>query len=441
MKRLSLLVILSVFFITAFSQTIQKITWENQGNKYDALLLYKNNSDILVHIKYDNNGVKKIAKFKAEKVYNPSNAINDIVIRPTTATTTIYSSNKDLSKYLKPLNFVLTNFNKETNKGDKWIVVNNEELKNPSVKANKPKANNYYYKNIEELTTNVNLSSYFTNTDEDYKSLLANNFFTKNNIAKPTTLSNHKPTVHLLLVGDTLDVAIGSDVVQDLEAISNQIKQALSYSPQISLKTILLAGKDLTGDKVSNALKNLSVNPNDAVIFYYSGHGYNYEKKFKKSEFPSMHMLSNDLALEDIHNYLVETKQPRFSLVMGDLCNTTIRRRPKAETGLLLRAGKRPKINQEDIDRLFLYAKGHLLSTSSSYDQYSFSINNRGAFSQSFFDVFNDTIMGMNGDPDWKVILKKSYENAYNLTKNIENKNNQWGQQGFMKGQVSYLTN
>lgn len=441
MKKLSLLIMLSVFYITAFSQTIQQITWENQGTSYDALLLFKNNNDILVHIKYDNKGVKKIAKFKAEKVYNPSNAINDVVIRPTTKTTTIFSSNKDLSKYLIPHNFVLLNFNKETNKGDKWIVVNNEELKSPTIKANKTKAGNKFYKDIPELTKTINLSSYFTHTDEDYKSLIAGTFFQQNNSKPQTAIAANKTTVHLFLVGDTLDAAIGKDVVRDLTTIRYKIEQTLTYSPEVILKTTLIAGKDLTGVKVSNSLKSLNISPNDAIIFYYGGHGYNYEKQYKKSEFPTMAMVSNDLALEDVHNYIVNTKKPRFSLVMGDLCNTTTRRRPKHEPELLLRSGKRPTIDKEDVDRLFKYAKGHILSTSSTYDQFSFSINNSGAFSQSFFDVFDNAIYGMYGPSDWKVILEKSYENAYRLTKDIENKNDKWGQRGFMNGGVTYITN
>lgn len=438
MKKLSLLVLLSVFFMTVFSQSIQQITWENQGTNYDALLLFKNNNDILVHVKYDNNGLKKIAKFKAEKVYNPTNAINDIVIRPTTSTKTIFSSNQDLSRYLIPLNFVLLNFNKETNKGDKWIVVNNEELKSPTTKANKTKATNKYYNDLTELSNTVKLSSYFTNTDEDYKSMVAGTFFQQNNSKPQAAIASNKTTVHLFLVGDTLDKSIGQDVVSDLKTIRYKIEKTLTYSPEISLKTTLLAGKDLTGVKVSNSLKSMNIGPNDAVIFYYSGHGYNYEEKYKKSEFPTMAMLSDDLALEDLHKYIVSTKKPRFSLVMGDMCNTTVRRRPKHTPELLLRAGKRPTVDKEDVDRLFKYAKGHILSTSSTYDQYSFSINNSGAFSQSFFDVFDNAIYGMYGESDWKVILEKSYENAHRLTKDIENKNNKWGQHGFMTGGVTY---
>lgn len=433
---------LFAFISTSFAQTIQQITWENNGTNYSALLFFKNSNDILVHINYSYNGVQKIAKYKAQKLTYPTHSQKDIVIEPTTDIKTIYASNKDLSRVLLPLNFVLVNFNKETNKGDKWIALKDSDMKNISLRTKTAAAGNKFYNSIDELSAKkIDLKNYFPATDPDYKSLIANTFFPKNQVTKPLVEASKKTTVHLFLVGDTLDPQIGKDVIHDIKEFQTKIKNSLAYCPEISLKATLIAGKDLTGNNVVNNLKKLTINPQDAIIFYYGGHGYNHDKENKKSDFPTMKMLKNDLSLEAIHNYFVQTKKPRFSLVMGDLCNTIEPKRPKKNKEPLLMAQRRPPIEKENIERLFKYAKGHILSTSSTYDQYSVSINGSGAFSQTFFTVFDQAIIGMYGPTDWKIILENSYKKTFELTKVFENKNNKMGQQGFMKGTVTYVMN
>jgi len=247
-----------------------------------------------------------------------------------------------------------------------------------------------------------------------------------------------KTTIYLITVADTYDPSIGNSCRNDMTNISNmmyKIKNELG----VDLKVVNLAGGDVTKYQVQSKISGLSVSSNDVLLFYYSGHGYN--KTPKVSDFPCMALDGEDYLLEDVYTSL-KAKSPRLTLVIGDLCNSLPRTRDG--TGRSGEIAFKSSMNFEynKLARLFLQAKGSMISTSSDYNEFSFSLpdgNGEGAFTKSFIASLVKEASVISGSPgDWSNIFTSSYSATLYNTSHIENQNRKYGQHGFNKGYISY---
>jgi hypothetical protein len=208
--------------------------------------------------------------------------------------------------------------------------------------------------------------------------------------------------MHLIIVADTLDKGIGADVdVANIQKLATKIKQATC----LEVKPTVIDGGSVKpeGDgyeKVKNAISQLSVNSNDVVFFYYSGHGTNLGNG---SRWPSLGVegqrtpRSKLLGLEWVKNQL-ENKQPRLFIAMADACNVFPSPRGSSRTRQVEQPGGYRK--------LFLSYKGSIVASSSIPDQYSFGDPQHGGyFTQQFLTSLNEALAG---EPDWKNIMDQA---------------------------------
>jgi hypothetical protein len=222
-------------------------------------------------------------------------------------------------------------------------------------------------------------------------------------IFSPNTLA---ATLHAILVADTNDSKIGRSTMTDLSNMHNLMK-SVKENTGLALNVKTLQGSTITStgqgyEKVTQAVKQLSVNRQDIVVFYYSGHGGRLSSD--KSKWPSLAVegqttRSNRLIpLTDIIA-LLKQKNPKFFIVIADSCNSII----DTERFLPKPAGQKLEAYQ----KLFLGYKGYLIASASKPRQYAFGDpQNGGLFSQALHASLNKALI--SSQPTWKDIMDQA---------------------------------
>lgn len=202
--------------------------------------------------------------------------------------------------------------------------------------------------------------------------------------------------LHAIIVADVNDTSIGAD--QDVAAIqkmTDTIRRATCLGGE---DIVIVAGR---GKRVviENTLNQLSVNPDDVVIFYYSGHGAN---PGGGDRWPMLGIegqstpVPNLLKLSSVKKTL-QSKNPRFLITMADACN-------KPMPGSADR-GRRQSNQPAGFKKLFLGYKGTIIASSSIPYQYSYGDpQNGGLFTQQFLNALNQVQASPN--PNWEAVKK-----------------------------------
>ncbi len=206
-------------------------------------------------------------------------------------------------------------------------------------------------------------------------------------------------TLHAILCGDTAS-NIGVAVQQDLNHVRQTLKEGL---PAGRLNAIELSGPGLTGNKITSILRNLQIQANDSVLFYYSGHG---------GYLPgSGHYLSltnsSRLHRSEVISAITQPYTPRFWAVITDCCASVP---DVAALPVLI-----PPQSTRLLSHLFLETEGRLDITSSRPEQVSLVLDQtRGsAFTWALCNVLNDNA---RGQLEWDDVFHKVRKETASLT-------------------------
>lgn len=242
--------------------------------------------------------------------------------------------------------------------------------------------------------------------------------------------------VHILILGDTNDPEIGISVRKDMDNVEKLFKvifhnNKLNITPEIKK----YSGSNFNRKNIFSAINSLEVTNNDVVIVYSSNHGLNSGK----SNFPTITFdgtIQDTLSLNTILSF-VKSKNPRLSIVMGDMCNImplTINANNDASRGGF--------INSQTINNLFIKSRGTILSSSAMPFEYSWSNNTQGGyFTKNFYEVLKDFVSNSNSSNvsnPWNQILDDTYRKTTNDTKTKQNPDKSFGQHGVHEIKVSY---
>ena len=212
-----------------------------------------------------------------------------------------------------------------------------------------------------------------------------------------TQQSTTATTLHALIVADTTDKTIGESVDIDRENIG-QLLQSITENTGLRLSTQSIYGEQVTHRNITQALNRLSVGPNDAVIFYYSGHGINMTKG---SRWPALLVGGRFMELDFVVGTL-KAKKPRFFIAIADACNTLI------EMNYSKRGSKSMgTLNPENYRALFLNSRGHIITSSSTPGQKSWGDKRDGGFfTQAFLNSLNEELD--SSSPSWHALMKRA---------------------------------
>jgi hypothetical protein len=236
-----------------------------------------------------------------------------------------------------------------------------------------------------------------------------------------------QPTIHAILTIDRDDKNIGCEI--DEASIKRMLDQA-GIEASMPVKYYIT---DRSISDIKAKIGSLSVGKDDAIFYYYSGHGYRYQNQTSKYPYLALKDASlreaevakdeyspkdsrvntknknvqipvraNALSLEEISS-LIRAKNARVVMTIGDLCNSTIpalEPTPIAASILVF----------NNYERLFKKSKGYFVVCSSKPGQPSLGSGTIGGlFTNSFLEAYNESVKAST-KADWKMIFSKSFD-------------------------------
>ena len=127
--------------------------------------------------------------------------------------------------------------------------------------------------------------------------------------------------VHVLAVGDTSDEGSGADSIEDLTTVRRFFATVVDAGIPVDVTEV--KGASFSCNNILSSVSNLKVGRNDAIVFYYSGHGKRTATTATKfPEFACDHFSGNASAdLSGIVDRL-NAKNPRLTIAIADTCNS-----------------------------------------------------------------------------------------------------------------------
>lgn len=190
------------------------------------------------------------------------------------------------------------------------------------------------------------------------------------------TITNAQ-TIHWLTFIDTTDPNVGKIDINGREVLYNHFINVVNAAvKEKGYKSHIqdVYGSDLTPQKCKDIIANLSVTPNDIVIFYYIGHGTHGE--VGGDIWPLMWMAQDDpnklIPLKWVHEQ-IKAKGARLNATIGMCCNVYQPIKRNSTPSFSVNYGNTflTDTEKESIQKMFLENKGDFLLSSASPGQSS----------------------------------------------------------------------
>jgi len=194
-----------------------------------------------------------------------------------------------------------------------------------------------------------------------------------------TTLqAAHAQRLHAFLVADTaMGGALADSVERDIRNLRSVLEVGL---PRGRLQIIQLTGPDVTPNSITTRLRNLPINPEDAVVLFYSGHG-GYDPN--RGHFLAL-TRGGRLDRSEVVSAITQPVTPRFWGVITDCCASI----PPVAVAPVFMPGDQTTL----LTHLFLETSGKVDITSSRPEQISLGLPPPigGVFTWSLCGVLKD---------------------------------------------------
>jgi len=232
-------------------------------------------------------------------------------------------------------------------------------------------------------------------------------------------------TLHLMVVANTDVSDIGPACDIDQRRIRNEFG-GIAKALGMNLDETLVSGDYFGVDNVIEAIDDLNPDPNDVVVFVYTGHGFRFQDQ--EDVYPCLDLTSNAyddseanyLQLSDIYNAIVE-KNARLNLVLSDCCNSTVNVDQCMVRSNSLFSRSNTNFNLQKLCSLFLNSEGNIIATAASPGEYSWCGDNGGLFLLSFFESLRGQISALNqNEPSWDTVMSNTITSAARKTDSSE---------------------
>jgi hypothetical protein len=247
-----------------------------------------------------------------------------------------------------------------------------------------------------------------------------------------------KTKLILVIVANTNDPTIGKGCEVDINTI-HQMFEDLSRQMNFNFIDLVIKGNDYGKENVLKTIDTIEPGPNDIVVFYYSGHGFSYEKD-KNVVYPQIDLRTDpaNTQIDFINNNTenlsdifikVKGRGARLNIVIGDCCNTAIKY-PRAFKGGSEQERKAlppPKeVDKKIAEALFCDLTASILVGAAERGQYAITDEAIGSiFTHNFanhlkvvLDKSIETAV-FDGVP-WKKILDDTKEKTLALSKTYD---------------------
>jgi len=261
--------------------------------------------------------------------------------------------------------------------------------------------------NQEDLTKEL-ISQFFTPQEDFYKQLFETT-------TRGLSADDKQARLHLLLVANTEDKEIGKTCVIDKDATYKTFSDIAEFL-EIQFKPTVIFGKEFSKVNVDNAVSAVQPGPNDIVVFYYSGHGFN--NMDEQYMFPYLDLRDKSfqrfggaytLNIETIYQKL-RSKGARLNLVISDCCNND-----PTSAALISGQGATTRTSSigwsmENCQALFMSKKPtSILMTAARKGELSAgNPANGGIFTFMFREQLEKSLGPFSRNPSWKNLIEQT---------------------------------
>ena len=176
-------------------------------------------------------------------------------------------------------------------------------------------------------------------------------------------------TLHFVFFGDTDDKRNGKEVILSYDYFKNDFLTEIRENTSLKIKSYFYVGSNFTLDNINYVISSISTDGNDAIFFFFNGHGGNDET----NDFPSLAFNGGSKTLLSIYNKL-RSKPHRLLVAMASACNKL----PQSYSSAIGDGRGAMDGNIEIYRSLFQTATGDYMFSSSKKDEYSWTLKNRG---------------------------------------------------------------
>ncbi len=221
-------------------------------------------------------------------------------------------------------------------------------------------------------------------------------------------------TLHVIFVINTEDKGIGCE--NDLKNWETLLPEIEKYSG-MKIEKHYLKDKTWSDKDVNKTIEKIKVAPDDAIIFYYSGHGFRFQDN-QKDQWPYMALQDSVMSLYVLYSNL-HKKNARLLIVIADCCNSYC---PGSPPEFAQKGKVSEELIAENYKNLFLKAKGTIIASGCIPGQYSYggdpdggaytstlittiklSVRNEGATWKQIFEGSNKPLVGGKQQPQYQM--------------------------------------
>jgi hypothetical protein len=235
---------------------------------------------------------------------------------------------------------------------------------------------------------------------------------------------DEKPTLHLMVVADTEDPDIGFSCALDKRKMTAEF-EGIAQVLDIGISKHIIDGEYFSKQNVLSVINQIQPNPNDVILFYYSGHGFRWRNQ--DDGYPQLFLKTNkydglssetSMSLASVYQTLV-TKGARLTIVLGDCCNSEVQMEQVTNANFLTMRATRD-YQLDNLSELILNSSGSVIATAASPGEAAYcNQSNGGFFTNSFLQAFRQEIGVLSNDEvKWDDIL--NYTGQYTKQKASE---------------------
>jgi hypothetical protein len=248
----------------------------------------------------------------------------------------------------------------------------------------------------------------YTNNDVNYNEDTYNNENSNYN-----NNTNGKVTMHLIIAANTAISDIGPSCEQDKKRMVDEMN-SVADALGIPMKQYIIDGKNLTKENVSSTLNGLRPGSNDIVIFFYSGHGFRWSNQtdpysnmdFRYNPYTEI-STGTCMTVSDVQN-IITSKGARLNISLADCCNSDIGVNARSSEKFLT-SRSNPNYDEKKLAKLFLNAKGNIISCAASPGEVSWCNESDGGFFMfSFFQAFHEEVGYLSDEASWDDIMNNT---------------------------------
>ena len=231
-------------------------------------------------------------------------------------------------------------------------------------------------------------------------------------------------TLHLIAVGNPEGFIQNQNAQDDVKRDLLNVRRFFQgHVPEARLNCVSIE-KEATPPVVFAEIAKLPVEPDDVVVFYYSGHAGNEtegtgqafqlfeEIEVEEKDKTKTKLRETRLSRKDVRNKIAQ-RAPRLFVVLSDCCNAYMNELREKDVPV---PPKSPKEVSPVAQKLFFEPSGCVDITSSKYGQYSFTGDGKtGSLATlAWIDVFEKTNETLKKNPkaeiDWRKVADSMIE-------------------------------